>query len=501
MARLARLYRREIWRSDSLKERSPRGFLYAVLRVISITVTVFSESRITTRAAALSFSSLLGLGPLIALAVLIGGFMLGSNSDRMIANEIGGIIELVAPQLTFSAASPRAAAGSPGQGTTPQLGAAGTTPAAQGAAIGDKVNPDVVHFVSGIITAARSGAGGVFGAISLILIVLLLFKSIEDTFNDIWGVRTGRSVLVRVVFYWTILTLGAVIFFAAIALLGAGAFVNVFTASILRLPGGHELLSVLQWSLPLFSIVLLVGLLMLAYRLVPNTRVFWGAAFVGALVVTALLLLNNFIALLYVRRVILTRSLYGSVALPLVLMLGLYVFWLYLLIGGIVSYAVQNVHFRNSQAAWSTLADLTRERLSLVVFVTICRRFRECLPPVSATELSGLLKVPTQLVNECLGRLESLHLVSPVQPPPEETDNDARYQPARPLNRITLFDFKTLDENYGENPLGGSLDDVEPLVASYDTAIGGLGETDFFQKTLEQLLTEHPFSSRPPAEG
>ncbi|HVU36561.1 MAG TPA: YihY/virulence factor BrkB family protein [Opitutaceae bacterium] len=498
-ARLVHIIRREIWQSAVLKDRSPRGILYAILRVGSITVTVFSESRVTSRAAALSFSSLLGLGPLIAIGVLIGGFMLGKNSDQVVADQIGRVIELVAPQLNLGT-TPNAAAEPPATGNSPPTASIETEQASHDSRLAPAlqrtrhpnahVNPDVVRFVSGIIAGARSGSGGVFGAISFIIVVLLLFKSIEDAFNDIWGVRTGRSVVVRVVFYWTVLTLGAVIFFAAIALLGAGAFVNVFKSSILELPGGHELLSVLQWSLPLFSIVLLVGLLMLAYRLIPNTKVFWGAAFVGALVVTTLLLLNNFVALLYVRRVILTRSLYGSVALPLVLMLGLFVFWLYLLIGGIVSYAVQNVNFRNSQAAWSMLTEHTRERLSLVVFLAICRRFRECQPALSASELSAMLKVPTQLVNECLGRLEQLKLVLPLQPDPSETENDVRFQPARPLNRTTLFDFKTLDDNFGENPLGSSLEHVEPLLARYDAALASVGESDFFRRNLDELFAE-----------
>jgi membrane protein len=449
-ARLAHIYRREIWQSATLRDRSPRGILFAVLRVVSITLTVFSETRITSRAAALSFSSLLGLGPLIAIAVLIGGFMLGANGDQVVADKIGLIIETVAPQLRqLDPPADQAPDGVvPDEQPSPRPNHLNRHHP------GDKVNRDVVSFVGNIIKGARTGSGGVFGTISLILIVLLLFKSIEDAFNDIWGVRTGRSLVVRVVFYWTILTLGAVIFFAAIALLTASAFMTVFNTSVTRLPGGPELLGVFQWSLPAFSITLLAALLTLVYRFIPNTRVFWGAAAIGALVVTALLLLNNFVALLYVRRVIQTRSLYGSVALPLVLMLGLYVFWLYVLIGGIVSYAVQNVNFRNSQAAWSTLPENTRERLSLVVFLTICRRFRECLPPICASDLSGMLKVPTQLVNECLGRLEKLQLVTPVQPSGQQTDSDACYQPTRPLNRITLFYFTTLYYWLGENPLG-----------------------------------------------
>lgn len=521
-SRLVHIYQKDIWRTAYLKDRSLRGLAYAVLRVISITVTVFGETRVMSRAAALSFSSLLGMGPLIALAVLIGGFMMGKNSDQLIADQIGQIMQMVAPQLGVASA-PRNPdrAGSPAQPRTatpapasadrerraePAPPTASSTPAespapaeATTSAHRAQVNPEVVNFVNGIVVAARSGFGGVFGAISLIIIVLLLFSSIEDAFNDIWGVRVGRSVMVRVVFYWTILTLGAVIFFAAIALLGAGTFVNVFRPFLLRLPGGDELFTMLQWFLPLFSITLLLLLLTLVYRLIPNTKVFWGAATIGAVVVTTLLILNNYVAFLSVRRVILTRSLYGSVALPLVMMLGLYIFWLCLLIGGIVSYAVQNVHFRNSQAAWSQLPEQTRERLSLVVFLSICRRFRECLPAITSSELSVMLKVPTQLVNECLGRLEKLKLVTPLLPGPDEDESDLRYTPGRPLNRLTLFDFKTLDDNFGDNPLGSSLEHIDPLIARYDRALAQLGENEFFQKTIEQLFIDHPFDeSRPP---
>ncbi|MBL9201039.1 MAG: hypothetical protein JNL39_11060, partial [Opitutaceae bacterium] len=50
-ARLTRIYEREIWQPELLNDRSLKGRLYAALRVISITFTVFNESRIATRAA------------------------------------------------------------------------------------------------------------------------------------------------------------------------------------------------------------------------------------------------------------------------------------------------------------------------------------------------------------------------------------------------------------------------------------------------------------------
>lgn len=469
-SRLLHIYHREIWQSALLRDRSLRGACYAVLRVVSITATVIKESRIASRAAALSFSSLLGLGPLIALAALVAGSTVG-NDPTLVANALSRLIKILAPQVE-------------------QYEILTQSPA--------EVNQNLVDVINGIIATSRSGSASVVNVFSLLMIVLLLFKSIEDAFNDIWGVRQGRSVLMRIVLYWTVLTLGALLFFSAVALLGASTFANVFFKD---LPTGSNLLSSTAWTLP-FSFTLLATILTLFYRVIPNTRVFWRAALIGGLLVAAFLVLNNYVAFLYLKRVIDQKSLYGSLALPLVVMSGLYIFWLCVLTGGSVSYALQNVHFRNSQAAWSTLTEAMRERLALVVFLTICRRFRECLPPISASHLSTMLKVPTQLLNECLNRLVKLELVATLRSPPEATSTDYLYQPARPLNKMTLFDFKTLDENLGENPIGTSLDRIDPLVSFYDAALNRLGEQDFFRKTVEELLAEHPFDeSRPPFRG
>ncbi len=469
-ARFAHIYQKEIWQSGTLRSASVKGACYAVLRVISISITVFFESRIVSRAAALSFSSLLGLGPLLAIAMLVAGFALGDSGSKVIADTLHRLLTFIAPQIE-------------------QYEVITQTPT--------EINTDAVNLINGVIGAAQSGSAGALGGLTLIFIVLLLFKSIEDTFNDIWGVRQGRSILTRIVFYWTILTLGAVLFFTAVALLGAGTFVNVFFE---RLPLGGVLRS-LTWTLPLFSFILLTGILMLFYRVIPNTHVAWRAAFAGGIVVAGLVMINQYAAFVYVKRVVLERSLYGSLAILPILMFGLYIFWLNVLIGGVVSYALQNVHFRSSQAAWSTLPESMRERLALVVFLAICRRFRECLPPISASHLSDLLKVPTQLLNECLNRLCKINLITTLQPLPGSATNDALYQPARPLNRLTLFDFKTLDDNHGENAIETSLEHFEPLVLRYDIALNQLGEHEFFQKNLEQLLEETPVETPPsPAE-
>jgi membrane protein len=510
--RARRVYTTEIWRNEFLEGRGPRARLYALLRVVSITVTGIVETKSPSRAAALSFSTLLGLGPLMAIAVLVAGFVLDRKDPDLAVNTLNQLIKFVAPQVTHYerleaekkhsgvAPAPRsdivAAANlnlPPGDTARAQAAApppdANATPPDPAAPV--EVNPELVEMINGFITGSKSSTAGIVGVVTLIFIVLQLFTSVENAFNEIWGVRQGRSWLMRVVYYWTVLTLGAVLFFAVVTTLSAGAYLNLVERS-LPFGLGPAVVGFLRWLLPSLSIVLLMLVLAMFYKFIPNTRVLWRSAFAGAVLVGLLVVANNYLAFLYLSKVVQQRSLFGSLGILPILMFGLYIFWFFLLLGGQVSYAIQNVHFRNSQAAWNTLAESMRERLSLTVLLRIGRRFRDCRPPAKASELGTELGVPTQILNECLNRLVHMRLLSRVPPEKDDQENDSRYQPARPLNRTTLADFKRMDDEHGGDPAGPTLTDIDPIVLAYDDELGGFQEGKFFKRTLDELIDAYP---------
>jgi membrane protein len=528
--RAARIYTREIWRSEFLNARGPRARAYAILRVISITITGLIETKSPSRAAALSFSTLLGLGPLMAIAVLVAGFVLDRQDPDLAVNTLNRLIKFVAPQISQyeRLEAEQKAAGLPPaprndivaaatlhmpSGEAARVRETGPAPAPESgngnAALPGEaapppatappetetgvvpVNPELVELIDGFIAGSRSSTAGIVGVVTLIFIVLQLFTSVENAFNEIWGVRQGRSWLMRVVYYWTVLTLGAVLFFAVVTTLSAGAYLAVVERS-LPFGLGATVVEFLGLILPSLSVVLLVILLALFYKFIPNTRVLWRGAFAGALLVGLLVVLNNYLAFLYLSKVVQQRSLFGSLGILPILMLGLYIFWFFLLLGGQVSYAIQNVHFRNSQAAWNTLAESMRERLSLSVLLRIGRRFRDCMPPITASHLGTDLGVPTQILNECLNRLVEMRLVTPVPPEKGDQENDVRYHIARPLDRTTLADFKRLDDEHGGDPAGPNLTDIDPIVLAYDQQLEGIQRGEFFQKTLEELIDAHP---------
>lgn len=500
-ARFRRLWEHEIWLNVSGRDRSVRGRIFAILRVASITLSGLKEIKVAVRAAALSYSSLLSLGPLVALTVLVSGFAIGDRDPALIAQSLNRVISFIAPQVGHYDDEPRrppTIEPAPDRATTPS--SRPSTSAAdrpQGSGLKSQVSPEpsaappaaqpaLVSLISDFIRTSRSGTAGAVSLATLLFIVLSLFSTIENTFNDIWGVRRGRTWLTRIVYYWTVMTLGALTFFLSVTMLSAGTFLRVFD----WLPLGEQLREFFNWLLPSTSAFLLVLLLTVFYRTIPNTRVRWRAAFAGAAVVTLLLFLNNFLAFLYLKQITSTKSLYGSVALPLVLMLGLYVFWLIVLIGGQLTYAIQNVRYRSSQTAWHSLNAATRESLSLLVLLLIARRFKECLPPYSSTELAQRIRIPSQVLNESLNRLCDVGLIALLPSADIRDQSDYRYQPARPLNRITLVDFHELFVQYGEAPSGGMLNDVDPILAHYHTQVASALRGAVGGRTLDQLIED-----------
>jgi membrane protein len=479
LSRLRQLWVSEIWAASFNRDRSLKNQLYAFLRVVSITLSGLFELKVATRAAALSYSSLLGLGPLVAIAVLISGFALGNRDPAIMAQSLNRVIGFIAPQVA--------------QYDQPAANGVETIAAITVGEDGQIVppsDPEMVKLISQFISSSRSGTAGIIGVFALLIIVLQLLSSIENTFNDIWGVRRGRNWLMRVIYYWTTVTLGAVLFFASITLVSASAFINVFRNMTEWMPFGDQLMGLITWLLPSSSFLLLMLLLTLFYRTVPNTRVRWSAALIGAIIVTGLLFLNNYVAFLYFKGVIRTKSLYGSLGIFPILMAGLYIFWFFVLVGGQITYAVQNVRYRSSQTAWHSLNHATRESMSLLVLLLIARRFKACNPACSVTDLSHLIRVPSQILNESLNRLCDLRLIEELPPAEGAEPNDHRYQPAKPLGRITLAEFRSKFENYGEAPSGSLLDQVDPVLAFYHEKLIASIPAALGSKTLDELIDE-----------
>ncbi|MBE2213551.1 MAG: YihY/virulence factor BrkB family protein [Opitutaceae bacterium] len=480
LARLQHFFTRSIWQAGALADRSLRGRCMAALRIAATTVLGVVENSLPSRAGALSYSSMLALGPLIILVVLFTGSIAAERVDRdLVLQKLNEALRFVAPQLEQAAQSE-----SPGT----QAAASGAEGAAGEAVVITAINPQIEAMLRGLLDQSNSKAITAVGIVSLVVIVIQLFTSIETAFNDIWGVRRGRNWVIRVVYYWSAITLGAILLIAAFAVISGGAFASVFGPG----PEGGGPNGAASLITTVSAVLILVLLLTVFYKFIPNTSVAWFPSFVGAVIVVGLIYLNNTLAFLYIRSVKLNLSIYGGLGVLVVMMLGLYVFWLILLLGGQITYAVQNAHYRGSNIAWADLTHAARLGLAVLVLTVVARRFRACQQPFTAAQIAEIVKVPIQVLNACFMRLLELGVISRIPTDESMTGLDYRFQPARPLGSITLAEFKELFETSGEGPRDDLLGSIDPVVKTFFAKSRAATQDALGGETLEQLIARLP---------
>lgn len=364
-----------------------------------LTVKSFIRNRVPVRAAALAYSSLLALVPMLALVLTIGlGFLRGEQGDKYLEMMIHQVVGAVVPA------------------------AEGTESAQQ------ETVKKLKDFVDGQKTSAVSAGA----ALMLVYIAIMMLARIEATFNDIWGIEQGRSWFARVTQYWAALTLGPVLLILVIGLTSSTEF-TAFQEALAKLPlGVGKLTAFLFKFLPL--VLLSLGFAAF-YALLPATKVDWRAALVGGVVGGSLWQLNNLLSVLYVSRVVSNSKVYGSLGLVPVVMIGLYFSWIILLFGAQVAYSFQNrrAYFQERQV--ENLDQRSREFIGLRIMVEIGRRFFAGEKPATGAALSEQLGVPTRMAGRILLALVNARLLA------ESQAGEAAYLPARPLEQITCHDI------------------------------------------------------------
>lgn len=179
------------------------------------------------------------------------------------------------------------------------------------------------------------------GVITLVVTVLITLQGVETTFNRIWRVKSARPQVSRFLVYWTVLTLGALVASASIAMM-----TSVFALDIFRTVSGAWLQRNLVGAAP-FAIELVA--IAAIYRVVPHRTVKWRHAFAGALLAAVLLEVLKRLIAMYLGSFDAYERIYGQVAFFPILLLWIYLAWVSVLLGA--SFAASVSAFRYQPAA------------------------------------------------------------------------------------------------------------------------------------------------------
>lgn len=274
--------------------------------------------------------------------------------------------------------------------------------------------PDnIARQVLGYLTqfAGQASKLGVAGVAILFTTALALILTIDRTLNSIWRVRTPRPLGQRVLVYWAAITLGPL-------LLGISLTITSYAISASKgvvgvMPGGVQLL------LDILQFFLMAGGMAAMYQYVPNTRVKWGHAWAGGLFVSAGFELAKKLLALYLGKVPTYSVVYGAFATVPILLVWIYVAWVIVLLGAVITAYLPSLltglqrraqsHGLQFQLALETLQQLDRVRAKASRGLTIA-------------QLSLLLRVDTLQLEPVLETLCELDWIGLLQ---EELEGEA----------------------------------------------------------------------------
>lgn len=238
----------------------------------------------------------------------------------------------------------------------------------------------------------------------LVFTVLLLILSIDKALNEIWRVTKPRKIGQRLLIYWALLTLGPLLTGASLwatALMARESF-----GVISQLP---DLLELTLKVSPFF--VSAAGFATL-FVIVPNTRVAPRDALIGGLLVAMLLEMMKFGFAYYVSQISTYTTIYGAFAALPVFLIWIYLSWLSVLFGAIVSANLP--YFRHVRARGATQpGDHLRDALSTLNLLDQSRTQK--IPGQSTSQIAQALQLTEEQTEALLGELQTLGWIAAAQ--------------------------------------------------------------------------------------
>jgi membrane protein len=167
----------------------------------------------------------------------------------------------------------------------------------------------------------------------LFLAALLLISAIDKTFNKIWRVHEKRRTITSFAMYWMVLTLGPI-------LVGASIAISSYLLSMVPVDeyDVFGLFNILVRTLPLVTSIIAFVIL---YMAVPNKVVPFKSALLGAVIAAILFELAKKAFAVYITAFPSYQIIYGALATIPIIFLWVYVSWLIVLLGALITVSIQ----------------------------------------------------------------------------------------------------------------------------------------------------------------
>jgi len=417
LSKLIRFLKTDIWRIRLKNYPRSKSFFLRQLRIIVLAVRGFAEDKCKFRASALTFYSLLSVVPVIAMMF---GIAKGFGLEERVKAEI---------MLKMQ--------------TEEQM----------------KVAEKIIKFANSLLEEASGTFIAGVGVAFLFWAIIKLLSNIENSFNDIWGVKTPRSISRKFSDYLSVMLVCPF-------LLVMASSITVFVSSQVRvIIEKFDIFNVLGPLVFVLLKLLPYCTIWIAFTFVfifmPNTKVKFKYGLLAGVVAGTIFQIAQWVYINFQIGAAKYGAIYGSfAALPLFL-LWLQISWLVVLFGAELSFAHQNVETYEFEQDCLSASYSFKKLLALLITHLLVKNFCKAEQASDAEKISHTLEIPIRLVRQILFELVESGVLSQVK---KGDNRDVAYQPAVDVGKLTVkYVVESLEQRGNSTIPVGQRSELEKL--------------------------------------
>ncbi len=404
ISKIIKFLKTDIWKIRLNKISGIKSFLIRQLRIVVLSLRGFDEDKCMLRASALTFFSILSIVPVLAMAFGIArGFGFEKILQQQLLTKFHGQEEVIVR---------------------------------------------IINFSQSLLENTKSGMVAGIGVVFLIWLVIRVLGNIENSFNEIWGIKNSRTWARKFSDYLSITLISPILFILSSSITVAITSQVEYVTNKVSFLG--TISPVISISLEVLPYLIICGLFAFIYIFMPNTKVKFKSGLLAGIIAGIIYQLLQWGYINFQIGVAKYNAIYGSfAALPLFL-IWVQISWLVLFFGAEISFAHQNVETYEFETEHLNISYSFKRLLSLRVVNLIVKNFVEGKEALSSTQISHILEIPVRLVRQIIFDLSNAGIISETF---DEVNDIKAYQPAIDTNNITIKKVIDALEKYGNEDI------------------------------------------------
>ncbi len=301
-------------------------------------------------------------------------------------------------------------------------------------------NPEIIDYILDFATRAlartQGGVVAIVGFVTLFWAVIKVFSSIEGAFNNIWGVRSTRSITRQYADYIVVVFIAPILWLLAYTTSRyLDSLFNINDTLWVEVIGSVS------------SLLMIWAMFTLLYMIVPSTKVKFRCALVSALVSSMMFMIFQWGYVHLQSWMTSYNAIYGSFAALPLLFVWVQISWQILLFGAELAFAYQNIERFAEERESLFVSQMQRRKAMIAIMIMVINHFKTEGGAISAEDIHARLMLPMRIVSDLLYRLVKAGLLVEINH--GDANKELSYTPAHPVATFTIMSVVDAIDNSG----------------------------------------------------